>query len=154
MRLKNETPSWPSPNWKKFEIGEWVYLWLQTYRHNSLVMRRNLKLSPRFYGPYKILQKMGQAAYKLELPTNSKIHPVSCIKLEEEAWPKLHSSDVTPKSLWGRSYTSNSRRNPRSSVGWAERQSLSGNASPMAGCEWRRCYLGELQMVTSSVPNH
>ncbi|XP_027171714.1 uncharacterized protein LOC113771319 [Coffea eugenioides] len=39
--------------------------------------RRGKKLQPRFIGPYKILQHMGNVAYKLELlPSLSRIHNV------------------------------------------------------------------------------
>jgi hypothetical protein len=34
------------------------------------------KLSPKYYGLYKVLQKIGTMAYKLELPASSRVHPV------------------------------------------------------------------------------
>lgn len=43
-----------------FEVGNSVYLKLQPYRQKSLAKRANGKLSPRFYGPFEILEKIGQ----------------------------------------------------------------------------------------------
>ena len=44
---------------------------------NFKVQTRSVsKLSPQFFGPFKILQKVGPIAYRLELPPHSKIHPV------------------------------------------------------------------------------
>jgi hypothetical protein len=66
-----------------FEEGDWVYLRLQPYRHKSLALRRNLKLSPRFYGLFQILSYIGSVAYKLALPPEARLHPifhVSCLK--------------------------------------------------------------------------
>ena len=45
--------------------------------------KKDNKLSPKYYGPYKVLQKIGTMAYKLEHPSSSQVHPifhVSCLK--------------------------------------------------------------------------
>jgi len=61
---------------RNFEVGTWVYLRLQPYRQMSVAFRRSLKISPRFYGPFLILQKIGKVAYRLDLPPGSLVHPV------------------------------------------------------------------------------
>jgi hypothetical protein len=48
-----------------------VYPKIQPYKLKSLAKRMNQKLSPRFYGPYEIGQKIGAVAYKLKLPEDS-----------------------------------------------------------------------------------
>ena len=60
-----------------------VFLPLHPYKQSSLKLKGNHKLDPKFYGPYKVLQKIGSIAYKLELPPSSRIHlvfHVSCHK--------------------------------------------------------------------------
>ena len=41
-----------------------------------MVLCRNLKLSPQFFGPFQIIQRVGEIVYKLKLPKTSKIHSV------------------------------------------------------------------------------
>ena len=33
-------------------------------------------MSPKYYGPYRVMKRVGPVAYKLELPTSATIHPV------------------------------------------------------------------------------
>ena len=61
---------------RSFEIGDFVYVKLQPYRQQSIAVRANQKISPKYYGPYKVLDRHEAVAYKLELPTGSLIHPV------------------------------------------------------------------------------
>nr|XP_023885311.1 uncharacterized protein LOC111997457 [Quercus suber] len=68
---------------REFEVGDWVYLKLHPYKQMSLRQKRLGKLSPRFYGPFQILQRIGTVSYKLDLPPESRLHPtfhVSCLK--------------------------------------------------------------------------
>jgi hypothetical protein len=66
-----------------FEVGDLVYLHLQPHRQSSLKMKGAENLKPRFYGPYRIQQRIGEVDYALELPEGCKIHNVfhvSCLK--------------------------------------------------------------------------
>lgn len=50
-------------------------------RQQLVVQRKNQELSRRYFGPFRILQKMNESAYKLKLPPNLEIHPVFHISL-------------------------------------------------------------------------
>jgi hypothetical protein len=56
--------------------GDMVYLKIQPYRHTSLGLHRSLKLHSKYYGPYRVLKKIGEASYRLLLPEGEQLHPV------------------------------------------------------------------------------
>jgi hypothetical protein len=59
-----------------FQVGDMVFLKLQPYIQSSVAPRAHHKLLFKFYGPYKILARVGKVAYHLDLPESSRIHPV------------------------------------------------------------------------------
>lgn len=57
-------------------VGDMVYVKLQPYRQTAFGIRGSLKLRSKFYGPFKVIEKVGQVAYRLQLPNDATIHPV------------------------------------------------------------------------------
>jgi hypothetical protein len=77
-----------------FAVGDHVYLKVSPMRG---IRRFNVrgKLAPRYIGPFKVLERKGEVAYRLELPPNlSGVHDVfhvsqlkKCLRVPEEQAP-------------------------------------------------------------------
>lgn len=56
----------------QFNVGDLVWLSAKDLSFEN----RTPKLAPRNYGPFEVIQRIGEVAYKLKLPDQWKIHPV------------------------------------------------------------------------------
>ena len=67
--------------------------------------KKDNKLSPNYYGPYKVLKNIGTMAYNLELPASWQVHlvfHVSCLKkvigdklVVQKIFPELYEEGKT-----------------------------------------------------------
>ncbi|TXG60193.1 hypothetical protein EZV62_014766 [Acer yangbiense] len=83
----------------EFVVGDLVFLKLRPYRQRSLAQRRYDKLAARFYGPFKVLARIGKVAYKLELPPTAAIHPVFHVSQLRQALGVTASAPTLPPQL-------------------------------------------------------
>jgi hypothetical protein len=73
---------------REFSVGDSVLLKLQPYAQSSVVNRPFQKLAFKYFGPYKIVTRVGAVAYQLALPPDSKVHPVFHISQLKPYIPK------------------------------------------------------------------
>nr|GEW93258.1 hypothetical protein [Tanacetum cinerariifolium] len=85
----------------EFKVGDKVMLKVSPWK-GVIPFRKRGKLSPRFIGPFEIIERIGSVAYKLELP--GKLQPVEIMNREGK---QLKQSQIPiVKVRW------NSRRGP------------------------------------------
>ncbi|XP_026448561.1 uncharacterized protein K02A2.6-like [Papaver somniferum] len=77
-----------------FEVGDWVYIKLQPYRQTSIALRKNFKLSAKYYGPFQVLQKVVALDYKLQLPTRIRVHHIFHVSQLKKQIGLSHTSSL------------------------------------------------------------
>ena len=65
---------------KEFKVGDHFYLWVKP-KKTSLKFKSCVELAPRYYGPFKILDRIGPVAYRIAFPTNMKTRNVFHVSL-------------------------------------------------------------------------
>ncbi|KAL5738975.1 hypothetical protein ACOSQ2_028155 [Xanthoceras sorbifolium] len=72
----------------EFEPGDYLYFKLQPYRQ-------------KYYGPFKVLERVGEVAYRLDLPPTSRLHLVFHVSVLKKRVrdPKLVINEL-PKRVW------------------------------------------------------
>jgi hypothetical protein len=88
-KMKVDADTKRSP--RQLQVGEQVELKLQPYTQLFVVNRPCPKLALKYFRPYTILERIGEAAYKLELPSTAQVHPVFHI-----SQLKQYTPDHTP----------------------------------------------------------
>nr|GEW21899.1 reverse transcriptase [Tanacetum cinerariifolium] len=100
----------------EFQVDDWVFVKLQPYRQSSVALRQSHKLSKRFFGPFRIVERIGPVAYRLDLPEESQIHNVFHISVLKKCngdplsqqqplpphfigWQQQHPSEATWEPL-------------------------------------------------------
>ena len=126
-----------------------MFLKLQPYVQSSIIKRANHKVSFRFFGPYKIIEKIGEVAYRLELPLDSRIHPMFHVSQLKKFIPP--TTQVLRSVTFSYSHSASAcagSGSPRSSV-WPEDSYARFNS-----LEWRYasyCYLGGPGLVDARI---
>lgn len=90
-----ETSLWPQPFGEKIQRKRYGLRETPPHRQGSITRRVSQKLAARFYGPFRVLSKMGKVGYKLELPLSSRVHLVFYVSLLK----KRVGENMTPSSI-------------------------------------------------------
>lgn len=85
---------------RQFEVRDYVLLKLQPYKQSSLKNSMPQKLAVKFYGPYMLIERIGEVAYRLLLPSEAKIYNVFHISQLKPYHGKSQEVKVAVPTYW------------------------------------------------------
>lgn len=141
---------------REFQVGDQVLLKLQPYAQKSVVNRPFPKLAFKFFGPFKVIERIGAVAYKLELPADSDVHPVFHISQLKPFHPDftpvfsnlpkvtdLSATDIQPEAVLQRRLVKKGNRAvPQVLIKWA--------SLPETASTWEDYYVVQKRFPESS----
>ncbi|XP_066323198.1 uncharacterized protein [Miscanthus floridulus] len=90
-----------------YQVGDWVLLYLRHHAAASLPPTVTDKLKPRFFGPYRVTERINDVAVRLALPVGARLHDVFHVGLLKKfhrpppeappPLPALHHGAIVPE---------------------------------------------------------
>lgn len=84
---------------RTFALGDGVFIKLQPYVQSSVARCTNHKLAFKYFGPYNIIHVINHVAYEVELPPDSRIHPVFHVSQLRKVLRPGTQASITPPIL-------------------------------------------------------
>ena len=79
----------------EYKVGQKVWLRVK----NITIERPSRKLDWQRYGPYRIIERIGKVAYRLDLPASLQIHNVFHVNLLRDHKPRVGEESPEPQPL-------------------------------------------------------